>query len=102
MEEGGGPLFMGSRLFPFETKREGGALLARYDLFFPLDSQITRVFCSMMRLTAIRVVTCMTHEWIFVQDERGESTAYLKMVSDQERLNLDIMSLVRLGKHVWA
>ena len=62
MKEGHCPLFMGSRRFPSETKGEGGALFAYYDLFFPLDSQNICIFCFMMRLTAIRVVTCMTHE----------------------------------------
>ena len=82
MEEGGGPLLMGSRLFPSEKEGEGGTLFARYDLFFPLDSQIARIFCSMMLLTTIRVVTCVTHGWIFVQAERGQQAAYLEMVSD--------------------
>ena len=56
----------------------------------------------MMHLTAIRVVTCVTHGWLFVQAERGQSAAYLKMVSDQGRLYPGIMSPARLGKHVWV
>ena len=72
MEEGRCPLFMGSRRFPYETEGEGGALFACYDMFFPLYSQIACIFCSMMCLTAIRVVTCVTHGWLFVQAERGQ------------------------------
>ena len=66
MEEGRYPLFRRSRRFPSEMEGEGGALFACYGLFFPLDSQIARIFCSMMRLTAIRAVMCMTHGWLFV------------------------------------
>ena len=44
----------------------------------------------------------MTHGWLFVQAERGQPVAYLKMVSGQERLYPDIMSLVRLRKYVWV
>ena len=94
MEEGGGPLFTESRRFPFETEGESGALFARYNLFFPLDNQISSIFCSMKRLTAFMVVTCVTHWWIFVQAERGQSAAFLKMVSDQKRLYPGIMSHV--------
>ena len=54
-----------------------------------------------MRLTVIRVVTCVTHGWLFVQTERGQSVAYLKMVSSQERLYLNIMSHIQLEKYVW-
>ena len=43
---------------------EGGALFARYDLFFPLDSQIARIFYPKKLLTALKVVTCVTHRWI--------------------------------------
>ena len=89
-------------MIPFETEGEGGALFVRYDMFFPLDSQIARIFCPMKRLTALRVVTCLIHGWILVQAERGQSAAFFKMVSDQERLYPDIMSPVRLGKYVWV
>ena len=77
-------------------------MFARYDLFFPLDNQIARIFFSMKRLTALSVVTCVTHGWVFVQTKRGKLAAFLKMVFDQERLYLDIMSHIRLGKHVWV
>ena len=73
---------------------EGGALFAHYDLFFPLDSQIARIFYSMMRLTAIRVVTCVTRGWLFVQAKRGQLAAYLKMVSGQERLCTQALCLM--------
>ena len=56
----------------------------------------------MMRLTAIRVVTYVTHGWIFIQVERGQQAAYLKMVFGQERLYPGFMSPVQLGKYVWA
>ena len=56
----------------------------------------------MMRLTAIRVVTCVTHGGLFVQAERVQPAAFLKMVAGQERLYPSIISLVRLGKYVWA
>ena len=102
MEEGGGPLFMRSRWFLSETEGEGGALFARYDLFFPLDSQIAHIFCPKKRLTALRVVTCVTHGWILVQAERGQPVAFLKMVSGQERLYPGIMSPVQLRKYVCA
>ena len=62
-------------------KGEGGALFAHYDLLFPLDSQITRIFYPMKRLTALRVVACVAHGWILVQAERGQPVAFLKMVS---------------------
>ena len=81
---------------------EGSALFARYDLFFPLDSQIARIFWPMKRLTALRVVIYVIHGWIFVQVKRCQSTAFLKMVSDQEMLYSGIMSHVRLEKYVWA
>ena len=41
IQEGHCSLFMGSKRFPLETKGEGGALFACYDLFFPLYSQIS-------------------------------------------------------------
>ena len=44
----------------------------------------------------------MTDGWLFVQAERGQPAAYLKMVSSQERLYPEIMSHVRLGKYVWV
>ena len=56
----------------------------------------------MMRLTAIRVVTCVTHGRLFVQAERGQSAAFLKMVASQERLYLGIISPAQLGKYVWV
>ena len=89
-------------MISFQTKVEVSALFERYDPFFPLDSQIVRILCSMMHLTAIRVVTCVTHGELFVQPERGQPTAFLKMVADQERLYLGIISLAQLGKYVWA
>ena len=45
------------------------------------------------------------HEWLFnlfVQAERCQSTAFLKMVVGQERLYLGIISPARLGKYVWV
>ena len=81
---------------------ESGALFAHYDLFFPLDSQIACIFCPMKRLTALKVVTYVTHGWILVQAESGQPVVFLKMVSGQERLYPGIMSLVWLGKYVWA
>ena len=81
---------------------EGGALFSRYDMFFPLDSQVTRIFCLKKRLTALKVVMCVTHGWILVQAKRGQSAAFLKMVSSQEKLYLGIMTYVQLGKYVWA
>ena len=71
IEEARCPLLMGSRRFRCETEGEGGAMFACYDLLFALDSQIVRIFYSMMRLTSIRVVTCVTHGWLFVQAQRG-------------------------------
>ena len=56
---------------------EGGALFAHYDLFFPFDSQIARIFYPKKRLAALMVVTCVTHGWILVQAERVQSTAFL-------------------------
>ena len=85
----------------FRNERESGALFVRYDLFFPLDSQIACIFCSMMRLTAIRVVTCVTHGELFVQAERGQPAA-LKMVASHERLYLGIISPTQLVKYVWV
>ena len=46
---------------------------------------------------------CVTHGWIFVQAERGQLVAFLKMVSGKERLHPgNIMSHVQLGKYVWV
>ena len=81
---------------------EGGALFMRYDLFFPFDRQIAYIFCSKKRLTALKVVTCVTHGWILVQAERGQLIAFLKMISGHERLYPGVMSPVRLGRYVWA
>ena len=61
MEEGRCLLFKESRRFSSKTEGKGGALFACYDMFFPLDSQIARIFCSMVCLIATRVVTCVTH-----------------------------------------
>ena len=44
----------------------------------------------------------MTHGWILVQTEVGQSFAFLKMVADQEILYSGIISHARLGKYVWA
>ena len=44
----------------------------------------------------------MIHGWLFVQAERGQLVASLKMVADHERLYPDIISPVRLGKYVWV
>ena len=55
-----------------------------------------------MRLTVIRVVTCVTYGWLFVQTERGQSTAFLKMIAGKEILYSDIIFLARLGKYVLA
>ena len=102
MEEGCCLLFMGSKRFPSETNGEGGALFTCHNLFFPLDSQTARIFCSMTRLTAIRLVTCVTHGWLFVQAEISQPAALLKMVAGQERLYPNIISPTRLGKYVWV
>ena len=102
MEEGRCPLFMGSKRFPSEKKGESGALFVCYDLFFPLDSQTARIFYSVMHLTSIGVATCVTHRWLLVQVERGQSAAFLKMVAGQERLYPGIISPARLGKYVWT
>ena len=69
MEEGRCPLFMGSRRFPSKTEGKGDALVACYDMLFPLDSQIACIFCFKIRLTVIRAVTYVTHGWFFVQTE---------------------------------
>ena len=45
-------------------------MFARYDLFFPLDRQVARIFCPKKCLIALRVVTCVTHRRILVQAER--------------------------------
>ena len=74
----------------------------RYDLFFPLNSQVARIFLPKTCLSAFRVVTCVTHGWILVQTKAGRSTAFLKMVADQERLYPYIISLAQPGKYVWA
>ena len=81
---------------------EGGASFACYDLFFPLDSQVARIFCPKKCLTALKVVTCATHGWILVQAEVGQPATFLKMIAGQERLYPGIISLARLGKYVWA
>ena len=52
----------------------------RYDMFFPLDSQVARIFCPKKRLTTLMVVTCVTHGWIFVQAKVGQLVAFLKMI----------------------
>ena len=57
---------------------EGGALFACYDLFFLLDSQIACIFCSMMRLTAIRVVTCVTHGSFICSSRERSADCLLK------------------------
>ena len=44
----------------------------------------------------------MTHRWLLVQAERGQPTAFLKMVAGQERLYPGIISPALLGKYVWA
>ena len=44
----------------------------------------------------------MTYRWLLVQAERGQPTAFLKMVADSERLYPGIISPARLGKYVWA
>ena len=54
----------------------------RYDMFFLLNSQVARIFCPKKCLTALKVVTCVTHGWIFVQAEVGQSAAFLKMIAD--------------------
>ena len=88
----------------FLSKQKGKVALffACDDLFFPLDSQTALIFRSMMRLTVIRVVTCLTRGWLLVQAERGQPTASLKMVAGQERLYSGIIFLARLGKYCWA
>ena len=50
------PLFMGSRRSPSETEGEGNAFFVRYDLFFPLDSQVVLIFCPNKCLIALKVV----------------------------------------------
>ena len=54
----------------------------RYDLFFPLDSQVVRIFSPNTCLTAFRVLTCVTHGWILVQTEASRPVAFLKMLAD--------------------
>ena len=54
-----------------------------------------------MSLTAIRMVTCLTRGWLFIQAERGQPAAFLKMIADQKRLYPGIVSSARLGKRVW-
>ena len=44
----------------------------------------------------------MTHGWILVQTEAGQSVAFLNMVAGHERLYPGIISLTRPGKYVWA
>ena len=84
---------MGSRLFPSGTEGEGGALFVGYNPFFPLDSQVARIFCPKKCLTTLRVVTWVTHGWILVQAKRGQPRAFLKMV---------VESPVRLREYVWV
>ena len=91
----------------FLPKRKGkvahsSCVMTCYDLFFPLDSQVARIFYPKKCLTALRVVTCVTHGWIFVQAEVGQPAAFLKMIAGQERLYPGIISLARLGKYIWA
>ena len=74
----------------------------RYDLFFPLDSQVACIFCSKKCLIALRVVTCATHGWILVQAEVDQLAAFLKMIAGQERLYPSIISPAQLRKYVWA
>ena len=45
-------------------------MFARYDRFFPLDSQVARIFYPKRCLTALREVTCVTHGRILVQVEK--------------------------------
>ena len=71
-------------------------------MFFPLDSQVTPIFCPKKCLTALKVVTCVTNGWIFVQAEVGQPVAFLKMIAGQERLYPGIISPAQLGKYVWA
>ena len=78
MEEGRSPLFMESRRFSSKTEGEGDVLFACYDIFFHLDSQVAHIFCFMMCLTVIRVVTYVALGWLFVQVERGQSSCLLK------------------------
>ena len=79
---------------------EGGILFVHYDLFFPIDNQVACIFCPKKCLTALKVVMCLTHGWILVQTKRGQSTVFLNMVANQERLYPDIMSPVRLENYV--
>ena len=44
----------------------------------------------------------MTRGWILVQIEAGQSAAFLKMVTGQEKLYLGIISHIQLEKYVWA
>ena len=44
----------------------------------------------------------MTHGWILVQVKVGLPAAFLKMITDQERLYLDIIYLARFRKYVWV
>ena len=54
-------LHMESRLSPFKTEGEGGALFVCYDPFFLLGSPIIRIFCPKKCLTTLRVVMSMTY-----------------------------------------
>ena len=72
----------------------------RYDLFFPLDSQVASIFCPTTCLTAFMVVMCVTHRWILFQTEAGQPAAFLNMVAGHERLYPDIISPTRPGKYV--
>ena len=56
------PISMESRLSSSETEGEGGPFLVRYDMFFFLDSQVVRLFCSKECLTTLRVVILKPRE----------------------------------------
>ena len=73
-------------MISFWNGREGGGFSAHHDLFFHLNSQVARIFCPKKCLTALSVVTCVTHGWILAQVERSQPRAFLKMVGGQERL----------------
>ena len=44
----------------------------------------------------------MTHGWILIQTEVGQSAAFLKMVVDHEILYPGIISPAQPGKYVWV
>ena len=83
----------------FFLKRKGKVALC-YDLFFLLYSQAIRIFCPTKCLTALGVVTCVTHGWILVQVEICQPNAFLKMVAGQERLYSSIKSPVGWGSMI--